>query len=81
MHVIIKINMLPKSIVCIIASYASQYTDFVDWVDSNRINYRYLSGNPNAIHILEKNLDKVNWDLLSENRNAIHILKKNLDKV
>jgi len=25
--------------------------------------------NPNAIHILEKNLDKVNWDVLSSNHN------------
>ena len=37
--------------------------------------------NPNAIHILEKNLDKVNWSGLSDNPNAIHILEKNLDKV
>ena len=52
----------------------------------------YLSENPNAIHILEKNLDstylenrkirtKVNWNWLSSNPNAIHILEKNLDKV
>ena len=40
-----------------------------------------LSGNPNAIHILEKNLDKVSWNALSINPNAIHILEKNLDKV
>ena len=37
--------------------------------------------NPNAIHILEKNLDKVNWGGLSTNPNAMHILEKNLDKV
>jgi hypothetical protein len=29
--------------------------------------YLYLSANPNAIPILEKNLDKVNFDCLSEN--------------
>jgi hypothetical protein len=40
-----------------------------------------LSKNPNAIHILEKNLDKVKWDNLSSNPNAIHIIEKNLDKV
>jgi hypothetical protein len=28
-----------------------------------------LSTNPNAIHILEKNLDKVDWDWLSYNPN------------
>ena len=37
--------------------------------------------NPNATHILEKNLDKIDWHWLSMNPNAIHILEKNLDKV
>ena len=40
-----------------------------------------LCGNPNAIHMLEKNLDKVDWSRLSENPNAIHILGQNLDRV
>jgi hypothetical protein len=33
-----------------------------------------LSQNPNAIHILEKNIDQINWFWLSENPNAIHLL-------
>jgi len=34
-----------------------------------------LSCNPNAIPILEKNLDKVDWNwLLSSNPNALHLL-------
>ena len=33
-----------------------------------------LSANPNAIHLLEKNLDKVDLDILSANPNAIHLL-------
>ena len=37
--------------------------------------------NENAIHLLERNLNKVNWILLSENPNAIDILEQNLDKV
>ncbi len=40
-----------------------------------------LSGNPNAIYLLEQNLDKVNWQNLSRNPNAIHLLENNLDKV
>jgi hypothetical protein len=40
----------------------------------------WLSGNPNAIHILEKNLNKLDWwGPLSQNPNAIHLLTK-LDK-
>ena len=45
------------------------------------LDWDVLSLNPNAIPILEKNLDKVNWSNLSSNPNAIPILKKNLDKV
>ena len=37
--------------------------------------------NPNAISILEENLDKVHWTFLSENPNDILIFEKNLDKV
>ena len=32
----------------------------------------YLSSNPIAIPILEKNLDKIIWEELSRNLNAIH---------
>ena len=49
-------------------------------VDENKDLY-WLSDNPNAIPILEQNLDKVGWDCLSRNPNAVHILEKNLDKV
>jgi hypothetical protein len=52
----------------------SEHTDKIDWTA--------LSHNPNAIHLLEQNLDKeVDWGYLSRNPNAIHILEQNLDKV
>jgi hypothetical protein len=41
----------------------------------------WLCNNPNAIPMIEKNIDKVNWFELSSNQNAIPILEKNLDKV
>jgi len=50
-------------------------------LDSEELNWTYLSRNPNATHILEKYLHKVNWYILSHNRKAIRILEKNLDKV
>ena len=46
-----------------------------------KIDWFYLSGNPNAISLLERNLEKVDWFYLSGNPNAIPILEKNLDKV
>ena len=39
-----------------------------------------MSGNINAINLLEKYPEKINWDLLSFNPNAIHLLEKNPDK-
>ena len=53
----------------------------LDWIDENKLDIAWLSSNSNAIHILEKNLDKVNYIWLCINPNAIPILEKNLDKV
>ena len=35
--------------------------------NQDKIDWYYLSSNPNAISILEQNLDKINWIQLSEN--------------
>ena len=48
---------------------------------NQKVNWQNLSSNPNAIPILEQNLDKVSWFRLSSNPNAIHLLEQNLDKV
>ena len=52
-----------------------------EWIPVDRLDWKELSRNPNAIHILEQNLDKVCWSYLSLNPNAIHILEQNLDTV
>ena len=39
-------------------------------------NWNNLSANPNAIHILEQNVDKIDWDMLTLNPNAIHLFFK-----
>jgi hypothetical protein len=46
----------------------SQLTSATHATDRRKIEIR-LSSNPNAIHILEKNLDKIDWGLLSMNHN------------
>ena len=61
--------------------YDVKYIKLRDWIPLDKLNWSMLSRNPNAIHILEKNLDKVDWETLSRNPNAIPILEKNLDKV
>ena len=57
------------------------YMKLLDWIPVDKFGWYCLSGNPNAIPILEKNFDKIDWDYLSQNPNAVHILEKNLDKV
>jgi hypothetical protein len=57
----------------LIEEMINNFPNYVDW--------RLLSKNKNAIHLLKDNLDKVCWYYLSENENAISILEENIDKV
>ena len=43
--------------------------------------WQNLSGNPNAISLLENNMDNICWSELSCNQNAISILEKNQEKI
>lgn len=52
-----------------------------DCIDSNKLVWKSLSENFNAIHLLELNPDNINWENLSKNPNAIHLLEQNLDKI
>ena len=55
--------------------------ELLDWINPSKINCGYLSLNPDAIHLLEENLEKINWSFLSRNPNAIHLLEKNPEKI
>ena len=46
--------------------------DYVDWFS--------LALNPNAMHIIEKNLNRIEFSVLACNPNAISIIEKNLDQ-
>ena len=50
----------------------------LDWIPYDKIHWKYLSENPNAIHLLEANQDKID---LSQNPNAIHLLEANPHKI
>jgi hypothetical protein len=56
---------------------------FKEWIRKDKLKWDYLSLNPHpqAIKMLEENLDKINWNFLSENPEAIHILFTNKDKI
>jgi len=47
---------------------------FSEYID--KINWSFLSDNPNVISLLEQNFDKIDWHFLSQNSNAIHILEE-----
>jgi hypothetical protein len=51
------------------------------WIPVEKLHWSALSAIPNAIHLLEQNLDKIDWYWLSENPNAIFLLGQNLDKI
>ena len=38
-----------------------------DWIPIEKLAWTYLSRNPNAIHLLEQNIDKIDWYYLSAN--------------
>jgi ribosomal protein L24E len=53
--------------------YLKNYQDKIDW--------NWLSNNPNAIHLLKNKKNKILWDWLSSNPNAIPILERNPKKI
>ena len=54
----------------------------LDWnyvsANPDKIEWLHLSGNPNAIHLLEANLDKVEWDDFYSNPCSIPLLNVEL---
>ena len=53
----------------------------LEWIDIEKLDWKMLSVNVNAIDFLEANKDKINWKYLSKNSNAIRLLETNLDKI
>ena len=53
----------------------------LEWINPDKIDWRWLSHQPKAIRLLEANPEKINWDQLSRNPSAIHLLEANQDKI
>ncbi len=47
----------------------------------DKIDWDFLSANPNAIHLLRQNPDKIYWRTLSTNPNIMALLETNVDKI
>ena len=70
---------IPLDVLKIVASYlVKPRMKLLDWVLLDKLNWMFLSRNPNAIHLLEKNMDKINWTNLSLNPNIFEIDTKQL---
>jgi hypothetical protein len=51
------------------------------YIPTDKVMWVWLSGNQNAIPILEQNLDKIHLTHLSSNPNAIDLLEQNIHKM
>ena len=71
---------IPLEVIRLIASYlVKPKMKLLDWIPLDKIDWSWLSTNPNAIHLLEKNMDKIIiWDDLSANPNIFEIDTKQL---
>ena len=81
------LNLLPDDIYHIIVEkyktiFKLKYV-LKDWIQEglDDLDWKGLSGNPNAIDLLKANPKKIDWDSLSENPNAIELLKDNPKKI
>ncbi len=52
-----------------------------DWIPTEKLNWKLLSGNPFAIELLRENPEKIDWELLSRNPNAIDLLREEPDMI
>jgi hypothetical protein len=78
------ITTLPQDLRSIILDKFSEMlpTKYVllDWIDKDKLEWMFLSSNPNAIDFLKNNQDNVYWNSLSSNPNpnAIKLLEERI---
>ena len=58
-----------------ITNKGTHFMKLREWIPFDKLDWFELSGNPNAIHLLEKNLDKVIW--CHDCRKRAHIVSNN----
>ncbi len=57
------------------------YYKLREFIDENKLNWVYLSGNSNAIELLKENPDKISWISLSLNKNIFTYDYKKIKEV
>jgi hypothetical protein len=80
------LNILPDDILeKIVKKYKTIFKikyKLKDWIPKKKLNWNWLSSNPNAIELLKNNPKKIDWGGLSENPNpeAIELLKEKINE-
>ena len=80
------LNVLPDDILeKIVKKYKTIFKikyKLKDWIPKKKLNWNWLSSNPNAIELLKNNPKKIGWGGLSENPNpeAIELLKEKINE-
>ena len=77
---------IPFDLLYIVASfYTKPRMKLYDWIPEEKLDWWYLSRNPNAITMIEIALlqdpYKIDWSSLSFNPKALHLLEKYPDKI
>ena len=81
------LNLLPEDILeKIVNKYKTIFKlkyKLKDWIPSEKLDWGWLSANPNAIDLLNANPDNIKWKMLVENTNprAIELIKENQDNI
>ena len=55
----------------VVSFYTKPKMKLLDWIPEDKLKWKCLSENSNAIHLLEKNIDNINWEYLSSNPNLL----------
>jgi len=64
-----------NNLINIISSYlVKPKMKLLDWIKLDKLSWFTLSKNPNAIQLLEYNMNKIYWQWLSSNPNIIYLL-------
>ena len=73
---------IPFDLLIIVASFHTKpRMKLLDWIPEDKLDWEWLSFNPNALHMLEANPMKMFWHRLSMNPNALHMLEARPDKI
>ena len=80
--IILNKSIFDENVIHMILKYYWQLLDkrkvLLDWIDIHKLEWDSVCLNPNAIDLLENNIDKINWSALCCNPNGINLIETEL---